>query len=66
MKTQCPFDPTVYANVPMGMFHCEICGEMQLAGVPHLPSIIEISKEEYDSVLKYNEEIRVVIKEKYA
>jgi hypothetical protein len=23
--------------MPIGMYHCEFCGEMQIAGVPHLP-----------------------------
>jgi hypothetical protein len=65
MKMQCPFDPTVYnSSVPMGMFHCEVCGEMQLAGIPHLPNIIEISQEDYDAVIRYNEELREALKKK--
>lgn len=28
----CKFDPSVYVNVPLGMFHCPLCFEMVLAG----------------------------------
>lgn len=33
----CPFDPSddLYINAPIGMFHCPLCGEMVLAGMPH-------------------------------
>ena len=33
----CPGDPEALKGMPIGMYHCEFCGEMQLAGVPHLP-----------------------------
>jgi len=33
----CPGDPAARAGQPIGMYHCEYCGEMQLAGTPHLP-----------------------------
>ena len=33
----CPGKPEDLAGQPIGMYHCEFCGEMQLAGVPHLP-----------------------------
>jgi hypothetical protein len=66
MKIQCPFDPTVYSHkVPMGMFHCEVCGEMQVAGIPHLPKIIEISQGDYDIVLQYNKDLKKSIDENY-
>jgi len=39
---KCTFDPTIYAGMPIGMFHCPECGEMQLAGQPHLPTLEEI------------------------
>ncbi len=32
---QCPFDPSIYNDVPLGMFHCPLCGEMVIAGMPH-------------------------------
>ena len=32
---KCSFDPRVYKNAPIGMFHCPECGEMVLAGLPH-------------------------------
>lgn len=33
----CPYDPRKLAGEPIGMFHCPLCGEMQLAGMEHLP-----------------------------
>ena len=33
----CSYDPRELAGKPIGMFHCPDCGEMQLAGYPHLP-----------------------------
>jgi hypothetical protein len=33
----CPGKPEALAGMPIGMYHCEFCGEMQLAGTPHLP-----------------------------
>ncbi len=36
-KWPCPGKPEDLAGQPIGMYHCEFCGEMQLAGVPHLP-----------------------------
>ena len=35
MANKCPFDPSVYINVPLGMFHCPECGEMVIAGMAH-------------------------------
>ena len=35
MANQCSFDPSVYVNVPLGMFHCPECGEMVIAGMAH-------------------------------
>ena len=32
----CLGKPEALAGQPIGMYHCEFCGEMQLAGVPHL------------------------------
>ena len=32
---QCPFEPEHLIGVPMGMFHCEVCGDMVVAGFPH-------------------------------
>lgn len=36
-KWPCPGKPEALAGMPIGMYHCEFCGEMQLAGSPHLP-----------------------------
>lgn len=33
---KCKFDPSLYKNKPIGMFHCPECGEMVIAGLPHL------------------------------
>ena len=33
---KCPYEPErIKSDAPIGMFHCPICGEMVLAGVPH-------------------------------
>jgi hypothetical protein len=34
-QDKCPFEPEHLKEVPMGMFHCPVCGEMVLAGLPH-------------------------------
>ena len=31
----CPYDPRDYAGQPLGMYHCEGCGHMVLAGATH-------------------------------
>jgi len=36
-KWPCPGKPEELKGQPIGMYHCGFCGEMQLAGVPHLP-----------------------------
>lgn len=33
----CEGKPEELAGAPIGMYHCEVCGEMQLAGAYHLP-----------------------------
>ena len=33
----CPGKPEDLKGQPIGMYHCEFCGEMQLAGALHLP-----------------------------
>ena len=40
MVNRCLFDPSIYTGVPLGMFHCPICGEMVIAGLPH-PDFLE-------------------------
>jgi len=55
---QCPFDPNIYANQPIGMFHCPYCGEMQLAGLDHLPFQLEVSEEEYAEMVAEMAEIK--------
>ena len=34
-KDECPYEPERLKEVPLGMFHCPLCGEMVLAGVAH-------------------------------
>lgn len=36
-RKPCRFDPMAlqYIGAPIGMFHCPLCGEMVLAGMPH-------------------------------
>lgn len=45
VELNCDFDPRIYANQPIGMFHCPVCGDMVVAGLPHpirdLQTIIE-------------------------
>lgn len=31
-----PWEPQQLVSVPIGQYHCSFCGEMVLAGVPHL------------------------------
>jgi len=35
IKTSCPGRPDLLANLPMGMYHCEYCGAMVIAGLLH-------------------------------
>ena len=35
-KWPCPGRPEDLKGQPIGMYHCEFCGEMQLAGTTHL------------------------------
>lgn len=34
---ECPYEPEHLIGVPLGMFHCEVCGRMIVAGMPHGP-----------------------------
>ena len=41
----CPFQPELIpGDISIGMFHCNVCGEMVLAGVPH-PRIKALNEE---------------------
>lgn len=33
---KCPYESERDTNKSIGMFHCPLCGEMLLAGVPHI------------------------------
>lgn len=45
--SQCTFDPTLVEG-PIGMFHCPMCGGMQIAGVPHI--IDDVLEEQYGTI----------------
>lgn len=32
----CDYDPVSLLGRPIGMFHCPLCGSMQIAGIPHI------------------------------
>lgn len=34
-EDRCPYEPEWLLGTPMGMFHCPVCGDMVLAGMPH-------------------------------
>jgi hypothetical protein len=40
-KTSCPGKPELLKGQPIGMYHCEYCGAMVIAGLPH-PSDAEV------------------------
>jgi hypothetical protein len=45
-KDMCPFQPELIPkDIPIGMFHCEVCGTMIVAGAPH-PRYKELIKEQ--------------------
>jgi len=35
VRLPCPEDPLMLKSAPLGMYHCPVCGEMQVAGLPH-------------------------------
>jgi hypothetical protein len=36
-RKPCKGQPLLLAGKPIGQYHCESCGEMQLAGMAHMP-----------------------------
>lgn len=62
MKAKCPFNPIIYLNKPIGMFHCPWCSEMVLAGTTHpdYPAI-DWDEQEYNELVKNMEEIMILI-----
>ena len=34
-KVKCPEDPEALCGQPIGMYHCPVCGCMQVACIPH-------------------------------
>lgn len=45
VEGMCEEHPEMLLGAPMGMYHCPVCGEMQLAGMPHVTNSVEPSKE---------------------
>ena len=33
---KCPYEPQQHIGQPIGMYHCPVCGEMVVAGFPHV------------------------------
>lgn len=40
-EDKCPYEPERLINKPIGMHHCPLCGEMQVAGCPHTRKLTE-------------------------
>lgn len=36
-RKPCPGDPLALTGQPIGMYHCEFCGEMVVAAMEHVP-----------------------------
>ncbi len=36
-RKPCPEQPILLTGQPLGQYHCPVCVEMQIAGMPHLP-----------------------------
>lgn len=36
-RKPCPEQPILLSGAPIGMYHCPVCVDMQLASMPHLP-----------------------------
>lgn len=48
--SNCPHDPRLMLGA-IGMYHCPECGEMQIAGLEHMPLLDD---EEYNDLVKIN------------
>lgn len=58
IRVNCPFNPTIYKNEPIGMFHCPWCGEMVMAGMEHVDyGKIEFEEEEYNELVDNMKEV---------
>lgn len=33
---ECTEHPEMFLGAPLGMYHCKVCGDMQMAGMPHI------------------------------
>jgi hypothetical protein len=53
----CSYDPReIPSGSPIGMFHCEVCGEVVIAGLPH---------PDYSEEHKFEEEHKEEIEERF-
>lgn len=48
-RLPCPEDPLLLKGMPIGMYHCPGCHEMQVAGMPHVPP-----DPDYEHVMGYD------------
>jgi len=55
-KTSCPGHPELLKNISMGMYHCEYCGAMVIAGLLHPTDnqVIEAGDIPYDKLDNQN------------
>lgn len=44
-RLPCPEQPLVLLGAPLGQYHCPGCGEMQVAGTPHLPPPVDYEEQ---------------------
>jgi rRNA maturation protein Nop10 len=42
--TKCTHDPTINKDQPIGMYHCPECGQMVMAGMPHIDYEFDIDE----------------------
>lgn len=52
MAVTCDFDPTQEPWKALGQFHCPVCGEMILGGIPHLDYSIMDDPDWWELALK--------------
>ncbi len=53
---ECPTKPEKLVKVPLGMFHCPLCGMMVVAGVPHPLVYVNEEPEAYTAIARWKHE----------
>ncbi len=48
----CTHDPMTMLGKPIGMYHCPECGEMVIAGVPHMSKCLDCCLEGLEKELE--------------